>query len=73
MIKKQVTNVITHTINWIEIQQVINSYIKRKYKVTFPKDTQIRVISRTNAMVEPYEIRFKHKIEEKDDYETIKS
>lgn len=72
MIKKQVTNVITHTIDWIEIQQVINSYVKRKYNVTFPKDTQIRVISRSNAMVEPYEIRFKHTIKEKDDYETIK-
>lgn len=73
MIKKQVTNVITHTIDWIEIKQVIESYIKRKYSVTFPKDTQVRVISRSNAMVEPYEIRFKHKVEEKDNYETVKS
>lgn len=72
MIKKQVTNVITHTIDWIEIQQIINAYIKRKYDVTFPKDTQIRVISPTDAMVEPYELRFKHTIKEDDDYETIK-
>jgi hypothetical protein len=71
LIKKQVTNVITHTIDWIEIKQVIDSYIKRKYSVTFPEDTQVRVISRSNAMVEPYQIRFKHIIKEKDDYEII--
>ena len=72
MLKKTVTNTITYTIDWIEIKQIIDSYIKRKYNVTFPNETQVRAISRTGAMVEPSEFRFKFKKQEKDDYELIK-
>ena len=71
MLKKEIKNTIIYTIDWIEIKQIIDSYIKRKYKVTFPKETQVRAISRTGAMVDPSEFRFKY-IKKEDDYELIK-
>ena len=59
MLKQSVSRTVIHTLDWVEANEIIRNYIKRKYGVTFPKGTEVRAISKSNAMVEPIELRYK--------------
>lgn len=60
MIETERKEIITHFITWDEISVLISEYVLEKYKIKIPESAQVRVLNKTDVMVDPCKVRIKY-------------
>jgi hypothetical protein len=59
-----IKKIITHELDWNEVYPEIENFLLKRYKIKFPEKTRIRVLNKTNGMINPDRIQFRYTEEE---------
>lgn len=60
MIETERKEVVMHYVSWDEVSILLKDYVLEKYEIKIPEDAQVRVLNRTDVMVNPHRIRIKY-------------